>query len=191
MFHLSFSPESSEVYNPDDNWNGEDDLSGNFYIAWDKDALYVGVEVIDDVHVQFETGRLIYNGDIIEIQVDAELRADFESTTHSRDDIQVGLSPGNFTTLNPEAYIWLPNEISEPRIELAARRTDHGYNLEAAIPWIYLGGLPEMETAIGFCLNLSDKDNPMSDAQEVMFSTAPRRKWGDPTTWGTLVLVDW
>ncbi|MBN2393572.1 MAG: protein kinase [Anaerolineae bacterium] len=184
-------PVPYEVHNPDDKWDGEDDLSGNFHIAWDEDALYLGVEVIDDVHVQAETGRLIYNGDEIELQIDAELHTDFESTDHSSDDVQVGLSPGNFGSLKPEAYVWLPEEMAAPRIEVAARRTGQGYDLEAAIPWYYLGGRPEVEVPIGFCLNLSDKDDPQAEAQEVMASTAPGRKWGDPTTWGTLVLVDW
>ena len=180
-----------EVHNPDDKWDGEDDLSGRFYIAWDQIALYIGVAVKDDVHVQNETGRLIYNGDEIEIQFDAELRADYNATKHSSDDYQIGLSPGNFGSRRPEVYIWLPKEIADARIDVAARQTDVGYTLEAAIPWSYLGGRPDVETPVGFCLNLSDIDDLQAKAQEVMFSTAPGRKWGDPTTWGTLVLVDW
>ena len=54
-----------------------------------------------------------------------------------------------------------------------------------------LGGRPPIETAVGFCLNLSDNDVPGTAQQQTLISTAPTRKWGDPTTWGTLILVDW
>ena len=32
-------------------WNGKDDFSGAFSVAWDKDALYIGIKITDDTHV--------------------------------------------------------------------------------------------------------------------------------------------
>jgi hypothetical protein len=76
-------------------------------------------------------------------------------------------------------------------IEVAARATNDGYTLEAAIPWWTLGGRPQTETPVGFCLSLGDNDLPNASGQQTMLSSAPTREWGDPTTWGTLVLIDW
>jgi serine/threonine protein kinase len=181
------------VHDPEASLNGSTDLYGRFYIGWDTDNLYLGVQVTDDVHVQIESGRLLYKGDDVEIQVDRDLLSDFNDSELSSDDGQVGLSPGDFDSLAPEAYIWLPSSREQPgtTIAVAAQQSGNGYTLEAAIPWWVIGGRPTVETAVGFCLNLSDNDVPSTAQQQAMVSTAPMRKWGDPTTWGTLILVDW
>jgi len=187
-----------ESYGPDaesliGNRTGPSDLSGRFYVGWDADHLYLGVDVTDDVHVQIERGRKLYNGDDVEIQIDADLQGDWAEKKYSDDDGQVGLSAGDFGSLKPEAYIWLPASREQPgtMIAVAARPTGAGYTLEAAIPWRVLGGRPPVETPAGFCLSLSDNDVSGTAQQQTLLSTAPERRWSDPTTWGTLVLVDW
>jgi hypothetical protein len=174
-------------------WQGADDLYGYGYLAWDDGFLYIGVQVNDDVHAQTETGETIFRGDEVEIQVDTNLSADFDDTSLSDDDIQIGFSPGDFSALPPEVHIWRPTSLasSGSMIELAARKTAEGYILEAAIPWWVLQGRPSTETPVGITLNVSDNDTP-SEAQQIrLLSNAPNRQWGDPTTWGTLILVDW
>ena len=186
----AYDPESRELRG---NLSGPSDLYGRFYTGWDADNLYLGIEVTDDVHVQIEGGRYLYKGDDVEIQIDANLLGDFYDSSLSSDDGQVGLSAGDFSLREPEAYIWRPPSLEQPgtMIALAARETGSGYTLEAAIPWWTLGGRPPIETAVGFCLSLSDNDVPGTAQQQTLISTAPTRKWGDPTTWGTLILVDW
>lgn len=175
------------------NWNGASDLYGSFYIQWDNDNLYLGIEVMDDVHVQIEEGRLLYKGDEVELQIDTNLANDFSDTGLSKDDGQIGLSPGDFGANASGAYIWRLNgkEHSGANVQVAARETNKGYTLEAAIPWWALGGQLSLETAVGFTLCLSDNDVPGSAQQQTLLCTTSRRKWSDPTTWGTLVLVDW
>jgi len=178
------------VFKPE-NWQGWRDLSGIFFITWDTDNLYVGVEVTDDQHVQNESGRTMYKGDDIEIQLDAELEADFAEDKLSDDDHQIGLSAGNFDDRPPEAYVWLPSERSGAMIEMAARQTANGYVLEAAIPWWVLGVQPQPERAYGFALSLSDNDTPGTSEQECMVSTSPNRTtYSNPTLLGNLVLMD-
>jgi hypothetical protein len=181
------------VYDAGGKWSGRSDLYGSFYAGWDADNLYLGIEVTDDVHVQIESGLLIYQGDDVEIQVDADLGGDFRAASLSDDDCQIGLSAGDLAQKRPEAYIWRPPGREQPgtMIELAAQKTSDGYVMEAAVPWWTLGGRPPVETAVGFCLGLGDNDTPGTSEQQTMVSTAPLRKWSDPTTWGTLVLVDW
>jgi serine/threonine-protein kinase len=182
-----------DVHDPDGQWNGHSDLYGRFYVGWDNDHLYLAVDVTDDVHVQSQRGKMLYTGDDVEIQIDGDLFGDFHSSELSADDAQVGLSPGDFRTLKPEAYIWLPHSREQPgtMIDVAATPTDGGYTLEAAIPWWTLGGRPQTETPVGFCVSLGDNDLPDGSGQQTMLSSAPTREWGDPTTWGTLILIDW
>ncbi len=76
-------------------------------------------------------------------------------------------------------------------IDVAARATDDGYVLEAAVPWEVLGGRPPLETPLGLCINVNDNDTPGTAEQQAMVSSCPDRQWGDPTSFGTLILVDW
>jgi tetratricopeptide (TPR) repeat protein len=180
----------NNVVHKPENWSGWRDLSGAFYIAWDETSLYLAVEVIDDIHVQTERGRTMYKGDEVEIQFDVELSADFNATELDDDDFQIGLSPGDFGGMPPEAYIWLPEELKGTMIELATSQTGDGYIIEAAIPWWLFKISPRSETAFGFCLSISDNDAPGTAQQECMVSTSPNRKWSNPTTWGNLILVE-
>jgi len=179
------------VYKPE-NWYGPSDLSGTFYIAWDEDHLYLGIEVFDDQHVQASSGKMLYQGDDIELQLDVNLLDDFNETKLSGDDGQVGLTVRDLLSGEYEAYAWRPPSLEGPlEVALAARQTTSGYVLETALPWWALNLSPRVETPYGFCLSLGDNDSPGTAAQESMVSTAPEPKWGDPTTWGTLILVDW
>jgi hypothetical protein len=133
----------------------------------------------------------MYKGDDIEIQLDAQLEADFAEDRLSADDYQIGLSAGNFAGRPPEAYVWLPSERDGTMIKVAARRTANGYVLEAAIPWWVLGVQPQPERAYGFALSLSDNDTPGTSVQGCMISTSPNRTaYNNPTLLGNLILMD-
>jgi hypothetical protein len=181
--HVTFQPE---------NWSGPDDLSGRFYSAWDESFLYLGLDIRDDQHVQASSGEELYLGDDVEIQIDADLLGDWFDTELSDDDGQLGLSVWDLLSGQYDGFLWRPPARKGPlSINLAARQTAGGYVLEAALPWWALSLSPEVETPYGFCLSLTDTDTPGLQSQESMASTCPGREWGDPTTWGTLILVDW
>jgi hypothetical protein len=180
------------VYQPE-NISGPADLSGVGFAAWDGDVLYVALQVTDDAMVQTQTGVDMYQGDGVELQFDHDLAGDFKDDQLSEDDHQIGLSPGDLGGAAPEAYIWLPWSEEQPgtMIDVAARATDDGYVLEAAVPWEVLGGRPPLETPLGLCINVNDNDTPGTAEQQAMVSSCPNREWGDPTSFGTLILVDW
>jgi len=48
-------------------WDGPDDLSGEFYMLWDDENIYMAVIVKDDTLSQNKTGGDIWNADCIEI----------------------------------------------------------------------------------------------------------------------------
>jgi tRNA A-37 threonylcarbamoyl transferase component Bud32 len=182
----------SYVVHKPENWRGPADASAVFYTAWDQQFLYLGLNIRDDQHVQLSTGKNLFNGDDVEIQIDVDLSRDFNKKDVDDDDGQIGLAVRDLGTGAYEAYRWRPPSLEGPlSLTAAARPTTDGYVLEVAVPWWALNLSPQVEAPYGFCLNLSDTDTPGLRDQESMVSTSPNRKWGDPTTWGTLILVNW
>jgi hypothetical protein len=169
---------------------GAGDLSATYYIGWDQTYLYLGVQVTDDKFVQVSQGRSLYKGDEVEVQLDAALDADYSSTTLSADDYQIGLSPGNFDSIDPEAYRWYPSSKagSLTNVLLKSESTSSGYNLEARIPWSVFGTQPQSGNLYGFVLSVSDDDQAGKAVQESLISSVSTRKLTNPTTWGTLEL---
>ena len=172
------------------NWTGAGDLSANYYLAWDAEALYLAVQRIDDTFVQVSTGRYMYKGDDVEIQLDLNLAGDYSSASLSADDFQIGLSPGNFGSIAPEAHLWFPRSSEQKLVTVVVKATQSngGYQLEAKIPWAIFGITPKSGDRFGFALSLSDNDSPGLATWQSMVSSVSTRRVADPTTWGTLVL---
>jgi len=172
-------------------WTGTSDLSARYYLGWDVNYLYLAVERFDDVFAQVSSGRYLYRGDDVEIQFDADLAGDQSSASLSSDDYQIGLSPGNFGSRAPEAYLWSPRsrEGALSGVSVKAVPVGQGYTLEARIPWSTFGVTPQENERFGFVLALSDNDLPGVAAWQSMISSVAGRRLADPTTWGTLVLA--
>jgi hypothetical protein len=174
------------------NWQGADDLSAAWNIAWDDANLYVAVRVRDDAYVQLATGDQIFKGDGVELLLDADLVGDAGSTRLSGDDFQLGISAGKLASppAAPEAYRWYPGDKAGPvsNVLVAARLVDGGYEFEAAVPWSIFGVTPAAGQVYGFALSISDDDSANSAEQQSMVSSSPRRSLTDPTTWGVLEL---
>ncbi len=172
-------------------WFGPTDQSASFGVAWDAAALYLLVVVADDVHVQNAHGELLYRGDSLELQFDANLAGDFGDTRLSGDDYQIGLSPG-VDRQTPEVYLWNPADRRglDTGLSLATRAGpgEGGYFLEAAIPWALLAAAPAARDSYGFALNSSDDDSAGTSEQQSMVSSVSTRKLLDPSSWGTLAL---
>lgn len=179
----------SNVFGPE-NYTGAGDLSAVFALAWNQSFLYIAARVTDDAHAQTATDVNLFLGDSAEILVDADLLGDVNQTSLGSDDYQVGLSPGNFSTLSPESWLWFPREKAgrPANVQVAAQPTSLGYNLEAAIPWALFGVTPAVGNRYGFLFSLSDNDNPALADQQSMVSAAAGRRLTNPTTWGVLTL---
>jgi len=188
---LSVVPfELSAVVFGEEHWEGRQDLSAQLYGAWSPAALYLGLRVYDDIFSQPSSGETLYLGDSIEIQLDTDPEADWEDASFSDDDWQLGISPGNLLAEAGahEAYIWRPmSQRGSADLPVKARRLDDGYIIEVAIPWSILGIDPESRSAIGLAVNISDNDLPEPE-QLTMVSSSPIRLWGDPRSFGTLIL---
>lgn len=192
-----FSEWSTTIYSAEetvpyagDNWTGASDLSANFYIGWDNENLYLAINRTDDTFVQVSWGRYMYRGDDVEIQLDTDLAGDFHSAVMSNDDYQIGLSPGNFDSIESEAYRWYPRYLESwlRTVVVEAVRNNGGYVLEAKIPWSVFAVTPLDGTRFGFALSLSDNDIAGTSSWQSMVSSVNTRRVTDPTTWGTLIL---
>jgi hypothetical protein len=173
-------------------WDGTDDLTAAWRLAWDDAHLYVAVDVIDDTHVQTQSGELMYRGDSVEIQVDTAPQRN--ATAVSPDTYQLLLSPGNFGDLSPSAFRF--RGTGEGRIvgapghgiAVAAQQAGDGYTLEARIPWADLGVTPAPGMVLGIALNANDNDSSGAAVQEVMKSHVAGRTLTNPSSWGSLYL---
>jgi hypothetical protein len=180
-------------------WQGDEvelvfdaDLSGQARACWTGDALYLFVEVTDNAHVQTQTGGTQWQGDEVELVFDADLAGDFYEEEWDADDTQLGLSPGDFADLPPTAVVYRPAYRAAPEVEVAARQPlaiGGNYTLEARIPWTVFGVQPEGGDLYGFCLALSDNDQPGEASQDSMASHCPGLVVSRPVTWTTLELT--
>jgi hypothetical protein len=174
-------------------WVGANDASATYYIGWDTGNLYLAVRVRDEAHVQINSGanlRYLYKGDDVEIQLDTNLSSDFTATSIDSDDYQLGLTPGNFGSITPQAYLWTPYALEGTRtsVTVQARQITNGYELEARIPWTVFGVTAAGGNRYGFALSISDNDLTGTATQQSMVSSVGTRRLLNPTTWGTLVL---
>ncbi len=170
------------------------DLSAGFVFGYDATNFYLGATITDNVHVQnsLTRGLALWQGDDIELWFDTDLAGDFTLDPGNGDDVQLGLSPGDFAKLGPEAVQFRPEAVpgSPPGVRVAAlpRPGSGGYTLEAAIPWaaLHLSHAPAPGSAMGFCAGAGDNDVPGTAQQQHMVSTCRRLQWNVPTTFGNL-----
>lgn len=167
------------------------DLGASFRVGWDNKYLYLAVKVGDDSYVQRDTQANIYNGDSIEISLDTELQADFDSSQLNSDDYQVRLSPGNPDPgKRPEAYLWFPRNLSTSLslVKIGAVGGQDLYRLEAAIPWSVYEITPQPGMHFGFVLRVNDDDEVELNIQQSAVASVKGASPADPTTWGDFVL---
>lgn len=183
------------TWHPGRSWGGPDDLSASFNFAWDSTNFYVAATITDNVHIQFARtrGYDLYKGDDIELWFDTDLAGDFAVREANGDDFQLGLSPGDFAGLAPEAVFWNPDrsDARNEMVKVAAKPSptngEGGYTLEAAVPWAALGSFrPQTGSAIGFAASAGDNDQRGVPIQELMISDGPRLQYRQPLTFGNL-----
>lgn len=176
-----------------ESWNGSEDLTALWRLGWDSENLYLGVTIIDDVHVQTRNDNQIFRGDSLDVQIDTDRIGDYGPGL-SPDDFQIIFSPGDFDTVPPAVFRFRGNEAGrsahapEHNIVFQAGSTETGYVLEAAIPWQDLDVSAASDLVLGIALNASDNDTPGTAEQEVFMSNVPTRTFSDPSSWGTLTL---
>lgn len=173
-------------------WDGSADLEATWRVGWDDSAFYIGVTIVDDQHVQTQSGNQIFRGDSIDIQVDTNPAAG--ATQVNPGTFQVIFSPGNFSDLPPSAFRFQGTsggrilDATGHSIQVDAAQTGNGYVLEAAIPWSDFNFDADAGDLLGIALNANDNDRPGEAVQEVMMSSSASRTLTNPQSWGLMVL---
>jgi hypothetical protein len=169
-------------------YTGDKDLHAQFRFACDQRALYVAVDVTDDIHCQPHIGYNTWKGDCVQLAIDLDARRDEirtgndladKGSRHRVSEISLAL-----TAKGAEAYRTMSFDeqklpiatIAGKDIALAVTRTGTRTIYEAAIPWQTLGGQTcPADPMIGFAISINDADT----ADQV-----------DPSAVGAFVLKD-
>ncbi|MCM8763673.1 MAG: hypothetical protein NC927_01125 [Candidatus Omnitrophica bacterium] len=134
------------------------DLRGKFYFMWDKEALYVAAEVVDNEIIARMRDNLIYKDDCIEIFIDPKNDG---FIFRNPDDFQFGFAPTGFEG-KPIKWEWFHQDKFQDKIDFAMKEHKlegrNGYILEAKILWEYLGIEPEKGVVFGISPAIHDVD---------------------------------
>ncbi|HZL41896.1 MAG TPA: sugar-binding protein [Verrucomicrobiae bacterium] len=167
---------SGVMYTPPTSTN---DLSAEFRTLWDKQNLYVLVNVRDDVLVSdFADGWM---DDSVEIYIDAD---NSKSKQYDDDDGQYLFIWNNG---HPKMSRNRPGRTNN--IEFAMIKTEAGYCLEAKFPWATLGKKPVTGSKIGFEVKVNDDDDGGDRDTKISWHDEHDNAWKDPQVFGNAELA--
>ncbi|MCH8121349.1 MAG: hypothetical protein IIC00_16690, partial [Planctomycetes bacterium] len=146
-------------------WDGPGDCSGEFYLLWDDENIYIAVVVKDDKLSMNKSGGNIWNADCIEI---------FFSTTNAvgghAEHYQYGFNA------NEQKWLWDDMEGAGRAVDylqIASSITADGYICEVSIPYGEITPLDwSVGNVIGFHPVIDDTDNGDREIQMTWTSRA-------------------
>ena len=172
-------------------WAGKEDLSGNAYLMWDDENLYLAAVVNDDQpFMNSQTRQNIWNGDAVEVVLGLDLDAKADRSSFRRGDYQLGFSTGDGRDNPP--IIWSWQRRREPgggEISVTRSTRPSGYVLEAKIPWEFfrIKFKPSKGTKLGFDIAFDDADKSKERERQFIWS-GDYLFYKDPSVWGVLEL---
>ncbi len=162
-------------------WVGPDDCRFSFGTAWDKNYLYIAIQVTKKDPVAAQKNKSPWDQDGIEIRLDArpvDVRSKNLGEGEMADFLLLALSPGD---VPGEGWLWEETKGLPEGTKYACRRNTHGYDAEVAIPIAYLNRAAGAEWT-GFRLNVA-VDAGSADRQ---FQCWWKPDWRAPETyWGS------
>lgn len=169
-------------------------LHSKFYAMWNEEYLYLFAKVYDEyVVINIAPNDIggFYRTDSIEFYINPQIAESKEGI------FKIAILPfdteGNVQAVRHEDA--KPGNIKDvaPKVKVASKRTDYGYDIEVEIPFEYLGIVPKEGIKIGFChtIHNSNKKDAAIGAyvRENMLSWIPLGEiWAHPESWATLEL---
>lgn len=156
-------------------WTSPDDLSATVWLAWRGEYLFVAVDVTDDKFRQTQRGGNLWKGDHVELYLDIIPDVEPQRKPFGKGQFHFGFSPGNFQStgdvlfdLKPEAVVFTPNGMAAQGVLVAAKRTEKGYALEAALPWSLVGVKPAVGVPLSAEVGISDTDSDEPAQESLM-----------------------
>jgi hypothetical protein len=146
--------EEGQVVRTGGDWRGPTDLDGQVYFAWDERALYVALDVSDDVHHQpFQSGSL-WKGDSVQLG----LAAGMPGETDAYQEYAVAL-----TKTGPKMYRRSnigggPKLVEPARVAITRNEERNTTQYELAIPWDDLDEIQHGDEVFSLSVLVNDKD---------------------------------
>jgi hypothetical protein len=150
------------------------DLSANFKTMWDKDALYMFVDVTDDILKNGAANP--WDNDSVEIYIDAD---NSKTTKYGPKDYQYFFV---WDKTAPKIYEQKQNHIEG--VQYAMVTTSTGYQLEAKFPWATLGTTPKTGAKIGLDIHVGDNDNGQARSRKLTWHALTDDSWQNPQLFG-------
>jgi len=157
--------------------DSEKDLSASFKMLWDKDYLYIQVNVTNNV--KHDIGKLTWHGDCVEVYIDYD---NSKSKFYGDDEFQF-------------RYEWNMRKVFTSKgrklknIKYAQIGLDDGYIMEMAFPWSKLGGPAPAGKYIGIDVHVTDNYNLVTGCKIAWKATA-NNSYESPMFFGTMKLSD-
>ncbi|MCG8389892.1 MAG: CBM9 family sugar-binding protein [Cytophagales bacterium] len=194
----------AEWYDLDQRWLGEEyskkDFSGRYKLSWSKDALYLLVEIKDDVLLDKTPDPLKawWDDDCVEVFIDEDNSGGDHQYSHNAFAYHVALDY-NVVDLAPDGKPRLyNNHIQVKRLqkkntsiwEMAIHVYRDDYEDGKKNQPIYLQRNKRMGFALAYCDNDASAERENFIGSEVIEGEDKNRGWIDAGIFGTLVLVD-
>jgi len=156
------------------------DLSTTYRVMWDKENLYLFVDVHDDV-LKNDSDEYYFD-DTIEVFIDAD---NSKSSEYGEND---HLFYFDWDKTSPSI-----GKSGEPylkeEVKFALVTVDTGYRLEAMFPWSTLGTKPSTGSKIGLDIHVNDDDDGGERDSKLMWRDTKDSAWQSPLTFGTAELA--
>ncbi len=162
--HVTYAPASSEA-----------DLSARFKAMYDKEALYILVDVTDD-QLRSDSAEF-WLDDGVEVFIDAD---NSKSDVYGENDYQY-----HFDWDSSSPAVGETHHSKTAGVQYAFARTDDGYRLEAKFPWSMLGAVPNAGTRIGLDVHVNDDDDGGDRDTKRMWHAERDVAWQNPQAFGT------
>ena len=188
-------------------WKGPAQLSARVGLGWDKDYLYIGLDVINPGLYQPFFERGIEKGDVFGVSIETAYRKNFLAIRPTGQEYTLLFSPGDFSSVKPSVFS--DEDYLAPRpqkhdfnseIKTAWKQTASGYSGDIAIPVSFFeGGKFTAGYEIGLTFRIQKvltlpQAADGEDLQRIVF-TSKRDQWfhagiGNPSSLQRLVLAE-
>ncbi len=152
-------------------WGGTNDLSGQAWVSYDDENLYVAVSVVDDVHLANKPGGYCYQQDCLQLGLYHEIYEESLGTYDAVDEGMAGFHEvGFYLAGGSESKLYRYGSAKEcddmekwDGVSFKITRDDNTKrtNYEIALPWSELGVSPANTDHYGIEIVVQDSDEDL------------------------------
>lgn len=173
------NPRTLDTLIAGDSWVKRD-LFGKWQGKWDKEFLYLSVQVYDQV-IQHDSENP-EDDDSVEFYIDADNSR--HSTYDGINDFKMTFAWGREQVIigdkSPQAI--------HPDLSYELKETEDGYTLHAKIPWAMLGVAVDIRHRVGIEVQVNDDDDGGAREQKISWFAREDNAMNDPRLFGVVLI---